>query len=147
MGKSRKKLVNQIKPNIMLLKLPDAPKAIPRYCILRTRFKLNSQITNGQSSSTQETSSQTQRYQRGACKANTLVIYLAWVNPGKRHAVPMFKLLYKHRKRCHKRALLQPGSRVIRFMLVQCTFQHGPEKKMEPGEMTSSVITHSKTVS
>lgn len=109
----------------MLSELLHAPQAIPRYCSLKTHFKLNSQIANGQRSSTQETSSQTQRYQRVACKANTLAIYLAWVNLGKRHSIPTFKFLYKHRKRCHKSALLQPGSRTIRFMFVQCIFQHG----------------------
>lgn len=145
-GREQKKIVNQIKHSIMSLELLDAPKAILRYCSLRTHFKLNSQIPNGQRSSTQETSSQTQMYQRGAWKTNTLVIYLAWVNLGKGHSIPMLKFLYKHRKRCHKSALFQPASRIIRFILVQCTFQHGLRK--ENGTWGNDKFhDHSKTVS
>lgn len=145
-GREQKKLVNQIKHNIMLLELLDAPKAIPRCCSLRTHFKLNSQIANGQRSSTQDTSSQTRSYQRCLWNKHTCNL-LSMSNLGKRHSTPMFKFLNKHRKRCHKSALSPPGSRIVRSMLVQSTFQHGLWKENGSWGNDNSVITHSKTVS
>lgn len=126
--RGEKKIVNQIKRS-MSMELLNAPKAILRYCSLRTCLKLNSQIPKWSKEFHTRNFFPNPEVSERCLENKHTCNLLCMSNLSKGHSIPMFKFLYKHRKKCHESALLQPASRIIGFMLVRCTFQHGLRKE------------------